>query len=594
MTKGIRRLALSLIAAVSLLCTGAIASQAQTGSADAWSKLGSTPPTLYSIASDPSRPGTLYALSTDGLSVSSDSGASWKVCARDTLSIKVVAPQAGQSGTTTLYSMGPGGLRQSTDGCQTWKDVSSSGLAPSSSDVRSIAAHPGNTATLFAGMDGLGGLYRSTDSGASWEAASKGLPPGAWLTALTADPRHPERVIAGVKYIGRDHPPAYVYASTDGGLTWRSSSLGMHLVPHNGGEIVGLGWSGENLFAASADDGLFVSTDRGATWSRATMPRNAGVDQRPALPGAPAHAPMPLEISAFMANAEGALMLSTPQGVYRSLDGAQSWQDFGPADSGQAVAMSLDAGNHVLLAGDKTIWGLNMPTGVVSIPTQTAPAVAQAITAVPPPPPLPTNTPSEPTDTPTAQPTPTATIPARPPGYLPTDKAQPADPAIADYFEQTGHNVKYGFRDYWRNNDGIHLLGYPISEEFVENGVTVQYFERARLEYHNGQVTWGLLGTELTKGHFYQTVRFFPSEDTRVYFGPTQHSVSGPFLTFWRDNGGLDTFGYPLSESFNEDGSDYQWFERARFEWHPWFPEGHRIVLGNIGTEYLQKLGWLK
>jgi hypothetical protein len=27
------------------------------------------------------------------------------------------------------------------------------------------------------------------------------------------------------------------------------------------------------------------------------------------------------------------------------------------------------------------------------------------------------------------------------------------------------------------------ILGFPISEEFRENGVTVQYFERARFEW---------------------------------------------------------------------------------------------------------------
>jgi len=122
----------------------------------------------------------------------------------------------------------------------------------------------------------------------------------------------------------------------------------------------------------------------------------------------------------------------------------------------------------------------------------------------------------------------------------------------------------------------------------------VQYFERARLEYRDGRVRLGLLGIELTKGTFYRTVPFFPSEDNNVYFGGTGHSLSGPFLEFWRENGREGIFGYPISESFNEDGSEYQWFERARFEWHPYRPEDDRIVLGNIGTEELKKRGWLR
>jgi hypothetical protein len=174
------------------------------------------------------------------------------------------------------------------------------------------------------------------------------------------------------------------------------------------------------------------------------------------------------------------------------------------------------------------------------------------------------------------------------------DRAQPLDAEFADYFEETGHNVKLGFRDYWHRIDGINLLGYPLTEEFVENGVTVQYFERARLEYRNGRIEWGLLGRELTEGRFFRNVPFFPSEEDNVYFGPTEHSLSGPFLELWRDNGGLETFGFPISESYKEDGSEYQWFERARFEWHPYLPEGKRMVLGQLGKEILQRRGWVR
>jgi phage tail protein X len=57
------------------------------------------------------------------------------------------------------------------------------------------------------------------------------------------------------------------------------------------------------------------------------------------------------------------------------------------------------------------------------------------------------------------------------------------------YFEQTGHNVGPRFAAYWEANGGLAQFGYPLSEEFAETledgkPYTVQYFERARLEYH--------------------------------------------------------------------------------------------------------------
>ncbi|HET8627836.1 MAG TPA: M23 family metallopeptidase, partial [Thermomicrobiales bacterium] len=71
-----------------------------------------------------------------------------------------------------------------------------------------------------------------------------------------------------------------------------------------------------------------------------------------------------------------------------------------------------------------------------------------------------------------------------------------------EYVAATGHWLSYGFRDYWYAHDGIHLLGYPLSEEMAEGPRTVQYFERGRLEYDPAAppgraVTMTPLGAEL-------------------------------------------------------------------------------------------------
>ncbi len=70
------------------------------------------------------------------------------------------------------------------------------------------------------------------------------------------------------------------------------------------------------------------------------------------------------------------------------------------------------------------------------------------------------------------------------------------------YFPETGHSLAYGFKEFWETHGGVAIFGYPISEEFVENGRTVQYFERARFEYNpnaqdeQSRVLLGLLGRE--------------------------------------------------------------------------------------------------
>lgn len=70
------------------------------------------------------------------------------------------------------------------------------------------------------------------------------------------------------------------------------------------------------------------------------------------------------------------------------------------------------------------------------------------------------------------------------------------------YFPETGHSLAYGFKEFWEQNGGLAVFGFPISEEFTENGRTVQYFERARFEYNpqatdaDSRITLGLLGRE--------------------------------------------------------------------------------------------------
>jgi hypothetical protein len=65
-----------------------------------------------------------------------------------------------------------------------------------------------------------------------------------------------------------------------------------------------------------------------------------------------------------------------------------------------------------------------------------------------------------------------------------------ADVHHGRYFPETGHNVLDGaFLDFWQANGDLAIFGYPISEEFeqtLEDGqrYKVQYFERARLEFH--------------------------------------------------------------------------------------------------------------
>lgn len=64
------------------------------------------------------------------------------------------------------------------------------------------------------------------------------------------------------------------------------------------------------------------------------------------------------------------------------------------------------------------------------------------------------------------------------------------------YFPETGHYVGHGFRGYWEREGGLEKFGYPLSEEYdTPEGITVQWFERARFEYQPdiAKNPWGVV-----------------------------------------------------------------------------------------------------
>lgn len=173
----------------------------------------------------------------------------------------------------------------------------------------------------------------------------------------------------------------------------------------------------------------------------------------------------------------------------------------------------------------------------------------------------------------------------------------PVPPAHAQQpvrtFPETGYSVGGAFLRFFERNGGIDIFGFPITPEITEDGLTVQYFQRARFEYHPAhagtpyEVQLGLLGDALTAGRSFPRVDPFPPSTDHLYFSETGHGVHYAFLRFFQRNGGVDIFGYPISEELQEGGFTVQYFQRARFEYHPELPERYRVSLGLIGAEYL-------
>jgi hypothetical protein len=70
------------------------------------------------------------------------------------------------------------------------------------------------------------------------------------------------------------------------------------------------------------------------------------------------------------------------------------------------------------------------------------------------------------------------------------------------------------------------------------------------------------------------------------------YAVCYDFLTFFDQHGGVARFGNPISAfEFLSDGRIVQYFERARFEWHPELAREQNILLADLGTTYFTEIG---
>lgn len=132
--------------------------------------------------------------------------------------------------------------------------------------------------------------------------------------------------------------------------------------------------------------------------------------------------------------------------------------------------------------------------------------------------------------------------------------------AMLRYFEQMG---------------GESVLGAPLTNERQEDGLVVQYFENARLEWwpRRNQVRLSPLGRLL-----YPHWRFFAREEAvertsaQRHFPETGHTVRFAFLQFFEAHGGVKTFGLPISGMLPADDDwlhAVQYFERAVFRYDP-------------------------
>ncbi len=163
------------------------------------------------------------------------------------------------------------------------------------------------------------------------------------------------------------------------------------------------------------------------------------------------------------------------------------------------------------------------------------------------------------------------------------------------YYPETGHNIQGDFlRFYNAAADPLTLYGYPITDQFTEpDGLLVQYFQRARFEYHPELSSdQHVILTDVGSQMYTPSIQLNLSSPLACrYYSQTNFSVCLSFLDFYDKYGGPLQFGYPISPFEYHDGLIVQYFQKARMEWRPSNPEGQRVVLTDLGSLFFDKEG---
>jgi photosystem II stability/assembly factor-like uncharacterized protein len=204
--------------------------------------------------------------------------------------------------------------------------------------VYSLAASPSAGREIYFAARSSG-LYRSTDGGQTWQPAYRHFsgedPLPTTAVVLSPDFAQDRTLFAGV--------PGAILRSLDGGDRWTAAML-----PTPPPIVTALGISPDfsrdgAVFAATAEDGVFCSTDRGATWAA----WNYGLlDVNVLALALPAHFPQ-----------TGVVYLGASSGLFRSANRGRSWREApmpGEFVTVLSLAVSSSEGREdVLLVGSE-------------------------------------------------------------------------------------------------------------------------------------------------------------------------------------------------------------------------------------------------
>lgn len=128
--------------------------------------------------------------------------------------------------------------------------------------ITSISESTFQFGLLYTGSDD-GLVYVSKNGGGDWNMISNSFPKDLWVSRVIASTHKKERVYVSLNGYRWDDFKPYVYMSENYGTTWTDISSNLPASPIN---VIKEDPANENVLYLGADNGAYVSLDRGSTW----------------------------------------------------------------------------------------------------------------------------------------------------------------------------------------------------------------------------------------------------------------------------------------------------------------------------------------
>lgn len=277
---------------------------------NAWHKIALDKVHIVSMAGDPVRAATIYAVTSKGLMKSADGGESWSALGETELpqEIPPSCVAVNPLNSRELYVGYDGkGIFKSSDGGVGWKSL---GEGLSNRYVRCIAISPKDPNLIYIGIQN--GVAITTNGGEYWHLTS-GFKRAVNVNAIAIDPLNPQYLFAATGGAG-------VYKSGNGGVSWRDineglsslSILALHIDPENPDIVLAGAYhpaTPTDLYIGEASGGVYRTADGGRTWQETSL--------------------LNITIFSFTHGEDypGAVYAGAWGGAYRSLDKGETWTD---------------------------------------------------------------------------------------------------------------------------------------------------------------------------------------------------------------------------------------------------------------------------